>query len=221
MTLKEIIYSIREDFRLMSDDSDQTQELFAYMIRNARALVLQQRYSDPRNIVPPVEYQSLTVPIGDDARSTIQIPSVIKTTGNAHASLKVYGTGMADTMLRIPLNVVHLERLPFVGNNPYNADQIYCAIDEDGTLIFNSKNNLYRLINSVVARGLFEDPEAVYLASGGIEDFYTVKYPLSEANLIDVRKIVDVKVMNMLKIPKDEFNDATEERPDKVAQSDQ
>ena len=211
MILKEIIYSIREDFRIMSDDSDITNEYLAYLIRNARGVVLQQRYADPRNVVPAVELQSITVPIGTNGKSTIALPSVIKTTGNANSSLKVYGVGLAGTSLSTPLNVVSLERLPFVGNNPYLTDQIYCAVDEDGYLVFNSKNNVYKLVESVIARGLFEDPETAYTVNGGTSDFYSLKYPLSEQNLLDVRKIVDLKLSNLFKIPKDELNDSTEE----------
>jgi hypothetical protein len=203
----------------MSDDSPITNEFLAYLIRNARGTVLQQRYSDPRNVIAPVEMQSLTVPIGIDARSIIGIPSVIKTTGNAHSPLKIYGVGIADTFLQIPLNVVSLERLPYVGQNPYTVDQIYCAIDEDGVLVFNSANNTYKLINSVVARGLFEDPETVFIADGGYTDFYNARYPLSEQNWVDVKKLVDLKLMNLLRIPKDYINDATEEGPNQASQS--
>jgi hypothetical protein len=195
----------------MSDDADQTNEFLAYLVRNARGTVLQQRYSDPRNVVPSVEMQSITTAIGLNGRSSIALPSIIKTTGNANSPLKAYGTGLSGTSLQLPLNVVSIERLPFVGNNPYVTDQIYCAIDESGYLVFNSKNNVYKLIESVIVRGLFEDPELAYTINGGANDFYSEKYPLSEQNLIDVRKIVDVKLANLLKIPKDQLNDSTEE----------
>ena len=221
MRLLELIYDVRESFRLMSDDSDITNSYIAYLINTARATILQQRYSDPRNIVPSVVYQKVTLPIGDNAKSTLQLPPVIKTTGNAHASLKVYGIGMADTNLEVPINVVNLDRLPYVGHNQFTRDQIYCALDEDGTLIFNSQNNLYKLINSVVARGISEDPEAWYAISNPNADFYNAKYPLAESDLLDVRKIVDQKLANILNITKDNLNDSTEERLDKNPQGNQ
>ena len=218
MKLREIIYDIRESFRLMSDDSSITNDFLAYLIKNARATILQQRHSDPRNIVPSVAYQSITVDIGVNAKSVLPIPSVIKTTGNPHAPLKIVGKDVADTSLDIPLNVVSLERLPFVGRNPYTSDQIFCALDEDGTIVFNSNNNMYKLINKVVVRALFEDPEAVYSISNPMLDFWDAKYPLAESDLMDVRKIIDPKIAGILGITKDSLNDATEERLDQNTQ---
>lgn len=212
MTLKEIIYSIREDFKLMSDDNDLTQEYLAYLIKNARSIVMQQRYSDPRNIIPSIEYQSFTAVIGNDAKSTTAVPSVIKTTGNAHSPVKIYAQGIADTIIKVPVNVVSVERLPFVGSNHFTNDQIYCAIDEDGIILFNSKNNLYKLINSVKVRGIFEDPAAAYALTGRVTDFYDTKYPVSDSVLLDVRKIVDARMASIVNSTKDNLSDATEER---------
>lgn len=216
MQLREIIFSIREDFHLMSDDTDITDSYLAYLIRSARSTVMQQRYSDPRNIVPAIEYQSFEATIGNNGISTTAIPSVIKTTGNPHASLKLYGVGIADTMLNIPLNVVPIERLPYVGGNPFTTDQIYCSLDENGLIMMNSQNNLYKLINKVQVRGLFEDPEAVYALTSYAKshptaDFYNYTYPLVDINLQDVRAIVDKKILQILQIPKDDLNDATSE----------
>lgn len=221
MKLKDLIYDIRESYKLMSDDSPIFDTYLAYLIKNARATILQQRHSDPRNIVPSVAYQSLTVNIGIDAKSEIQIPSVIKTTGNAHAPLKIVGKDVADTSLDIPLNVVSMERLPYVGKNPYTSDQIFCALDGDGTIIFNSNNNLYKLINKVVVRALFEDPEAVYMLSNPGQDFWDAKYPLAESDLIDIRKIIDPRIERILGITKDTLNDSTEERLDQNPQGNQ
>lgn len=217
MQLREIIFSVREDFHLMGDDSSITNEYIAYLIRSARSAIMQQRYSDPRNIIPAIEYQSFELAIGPNGISTSSIPSVIKTTGNPHASLKLYGVGVADTMLNIPLNVVSIERLPYVGHNPFTMDQIYCALDENGTIMMNSQNNLYKLIDKVQVRGIFEDPEAVYALTDYAKkypniDFYDTPYPLSDNVLMDVRSVVDKKMLQILQLPSDQLNDATEER---------
>jgi len=212
MTLQQLIYEIRESFNLMSDDSQITNDLIAFFIKSARSTILQQRYSDPRNIVPSIAYQSITVNIGINAQSTISIPTVIKTTGNPNAPIKITAKDIADTHLSIPLNVVTMERLPFVGHNIYTSDQIFCALDEQGTIIFNGHNNLYKLINKVVVRAIFEDPEAVYAITNSGQDFWTSKYPLAENDWLDVRKIVDPKITEILGIPRDTLNDETNEQ---------
>jgi len=214
MILKELIYEIRESFNLMSDDESITNELIAFFIKSARATILQQRYSDPRNIVPSVVYQSLIVGVGINAQSTISIPTILKTTGNPNAPIKITAKDIADTHLSIPLNVVTMERLPFVGHNIYTSDQIFCALDEQGTIIFNGHNNLYKLINKVVVRAIFEDPEAVYAITNPNQDFWLSKYPLAENDWMDIRKIVDPKIERILGTPKDTLNDETEERLD-------
>lgn len=218
MTGKQIIYDIREQFRLMTDDVWPQNEYIMYLVNNARGAVMQQRYSDPRNIVPYNEYQIVPLTIGVDAITTEALPAIIKTTGNAAAPIKVFTNGELD----IPINVVSLDRLPYVGFNPFTTDQIYCALNSDGTILFNSQNSMYKLINSITVRALFEDPEAAYdLANpNSSTDFWDTEYPISTSVLLDVRKIVDQKMAQFLNTSKDTLNDATEERLDKNPQGD-
>jgi hypothetical protein len=218
MKLRELIYDCREQFKLMSDDSNLTNFYIAYLINNARGVVMQQRYSDPRNIVPYNEYQLITLTVGQDAMTTVALPSIIKTTGNASSPIKAYTV----SPLSIPVNMVSLDRLPFVGFNPFTTDMIYCALNSDGKILFNSQNEMYKLLNTINVRGLFEDPEAAWrLANPNAStDFWDAEYPISNGVLIDVRKIVDQKLAQYLNINKDTLNDATEERLDKNPQGD-
>ena len=107
-----------------------------------------------------------------------------------------------------------MDRLPYVGRNIYTSSQIFCALDESGTIIFKSHNNLYKLINKVVVRDIFENPEEVYAISDPGLDFWDAKYPLAESDWMDIRKIVDPKIERILGTVKDTLNDATEERLD-------
>lgn len=218
MNLRSIIYDVREQFKLMSDDVAIVNNYIAFLINNARGVVMQQRYSDPRNIVPYNEYQTIPLTIGTNAMTTQAIPAVIKTTGNANSPVKIYTVGERQ----IPINVVSLERLPFVGFNPFTTDMIYCALNSDGKIVFNSQNEMYRLLNTINVRGLFEDPEAAWLIANpnATTDFWDAEYPISNGILLDVRKIVDQKLAQYLNINKDSLNDATEERLDKNPQGD-
>lgn len=200
----------------MSDDESITNEYIAFLLNNARGVVMQQRYSDPRNVVPYNEYQIVPLTIGTDAMTTQALPAIIKTTGNASAPIKVSTNGPLD----IPINVVALDRLPFIGFNPFTTDMIYCAMNSDGKIIFNSQNSLYKLIDSISLRALFENPESAYdLANpNSSTDFWDTEYPCSSSILSDVRKIVDQKLIQTLNINKDSLNDATEERLDKNPQ---
>jgi hypothetical protein len=215
MTLREIIYDLREQYKLMSDDSWPTDQWFAFIINNARGAVMQQRYSDPRNIVPYNEYQAVTLTVGTDAVTTNALPAIIKTTGNASSPVKISTSGP----LQVPINVVSLDRLPYVGFNPFTTDMIYCALSTDGRVVFNSQNEMYKLIDGVSVRALFEDPEAAYYAEHpSLNDFYDTEYPISNGILLDVRKIVDQKLTNLLNTTKDTLNDGTDERLEKNPQ---
>ena len=216
MTGKQLIYDIREQFKLMSDDSSVVNLYIAYLINTARGVVMQQRYSDPRNVVPYNEYQLVTLAVGTNAQTTLSLPSLIKTTGNANAPIKAYTV----SPLEIPINVVSIDRLPFVGYNPFTTDMIYCALNSDGKIVFNSQNEMYKLLNTINVRGLFEDPEAAWLLANPNSqlDFWDQQYPISNGILLDVRKIVDQKLAQYLNINKDSLNDATEERLDKNPQ---
>lgn len=210
MNLKNIIYEIREQYKLMSDDAWPNNEFIASLVNKARSAVMQQRYSDPRNIVQYSEYQTVPLTVGSNAITTEALPTLIKTTGMSNSAVKIY----TSTELSIPLNVVSIDRLPYVGFDKFTSDFIYCALSESGHVVFNSKNQLYKLIDSVYVRGLYDDPEAAYYAAnpGSTTDFWDTEYPISGGVLLDVRKIVDKKMEQFIGETKDTLNDATEER---------
>jgi hypothetical protein len=210
MTQKELIYEVRERFKIMVDDVWPTNEYIAFLINSARGAVMQQRYSDPRNIVPYNEYQIVSLTIGPTAVTNEALPAIIKTTGNASSPLKAYTSGDLQT----GINVVSLDRLPFVGYNPFTKDLIYCAVRSDNKILFNSNNDLYKLLNAITVRGLFEDPEDAYKLANpnSTTDFWDTEYPISNGVLLDVNKIVDQKMAQLLNTQKDTLNDGTEER---------
>jgi hypothetical protein len=208
MTFREILYDIKEQYKLMSDDSWPPLEWIAFIVNNARGAVMQQRYSDPRNIVPYNEYQTVTLAVGSNAITTNALPAIIKTTGNASSPIKV----STDGALNIPINVVSLDRLPYVGYNPFLTDMIYCSMSNDGKIVFNSQNSLYKLIDSISVRAIFEDPESAYdMEYPNGTDFWDTEYPVSNGVLLDIRKIVDAKMEGFLNTKKDTLNDGTDE----------
>lgn len=212
MNLRQIIYDIREAFNLESDDSSVTNRYIEYLVERAREFILDQKHSDPRNIISESTFQTLHVPINIGAESSIKVPPIIKTTGIVSSAMKAYGVNVAGTLLNVPLNVVSIDRLPYVGNSQFTQDKIFCAVSPDGTLILNSKNNMHKMIDVVMLRALFANPREVFEIEHPDLDFLDAKYPITDIILNDVRKIVDAKLSDKLNYNKDNINNGEEDR---------
>lgn len=229
MTLSQIVYEIRERYKLMNDDSWPQNAYIEYLVNNARAVVMQQRYSDPRNIPASQEYQAITDTLDSTGMSNRILPAIIRTS-NINTSLKVHGyttsTQGYDINKAIQFNVVPFDRLPYVGASQFTSDLIYCALTPEMKIVLNSGNDMHKLIDKIYIRGLFENPVDAYLQSlidGFTQYTYeqyvkTEQYPISNSILLDVNKIVDAKMEKLLSITKDTLNDGTEERLDKNPQ---
>ena len=156
MTKREIIYRVLERVRAMSDDSDITEELISSMIDTKRAIILKQQYSKASWNIPIELQQEICISLesvdtidgfkgaGQTIRTAESIPDPIKIKGN-----------MGPLMVRredgsvIPINVIPIERLPYIGNNRYTAMLTYAAMDFNRRLILVSKDNKLKFLKKL------------------------------------------------------------------------
>jgi hypothetical protein len=212
-----LIYNVREKLKLNSDDTDTSDELISHLIDLKRVKVLEQRMSKGAWMLPIEVKQEIKLELevvdsvdgmscfGKILRTKLPVPSMIRS--------KATNTGInvrrADKVA-IPIDLVRLDRLPFVGNGRFVQQLTYAAFDYDNRLYLVSSQKKHLLQESTYVGGAFEDVEAADDLNLNIDttiDIWDREYPLT-GGLADV--VVDMVVLELAKsapIPEDKIND--------------
>lgn len=216
MTLREIIFDIKEIIQSYSDDSSVSEEHLAFIINNKRNLLLRQFLSNLKKPMPKEAMQLICLNLEDDPnctedrkllRSTIKVPATMQSTGRSNI-VKAFSS---DISLSKYLNVVDYHRFPFVGSERFNTRQIYITVDPDSYLKVYNPKNLHLFMEEIQIEGIFENPEEAYdlscNASANDCDFFDAQYPI-ESSLIDPIKSQILNEFTLkLQVPQDTTND--------------
>lgn len=220
MTLNEIIYDIREKLKLNSDDIDITNEYLTHLVNVKRVFLLKQRFNKFTRNIPEEVKQLVCINLevvnrinnepcfGDILKSKSTIPSTMEIGGRS----SIIGIRVND-ILYPHINIIPVERLPFVGYNKWLKKQIYVALDADNNLYFKSDNPMHLNLESVKIIGVFSNPkEAESLnCTSTIECEYEDKeYPIEPYLVNDVVNLIAKELGATLTIPNDNVNDASE-----------
>ena len=60
-TYKELIYTVLDCLKLISDDSTYTEEHILFLLNQYRTFILKQRYSDIKKQIPESNYQTICI----------------------------------------------------------------------------------------------------------------------------------------------------------------
>lgn len=223
MTKRELIYSIIEKLNALSDDSNITEELVSHLIDSKRAMIIKQQYSQKYWDLPVEITQELCVGLelvekidgfscaGKILVSTSSIPNSINFKGkDGPISIR-----FADDFA-IPINVVSLERLPFVTASKYTSQQIFGCINRENKLILTSGSDKLKFLRAVRISDVFESPDTAYEMecndnSSTLEP-WDQNYPLESAMSVPVEDMVFKELARGLGIPEDKVNDADDDR---------
>jgi len=217
-TLKEITYSIRENLKQYSSDDDITNEYIQFLIKNARALLLDQRFSSRGYIIPNVMRQSfyLDLELAEGNEIVSGVSTILRTKDaiqipfepyNFKTNMRVNSSSYNDTYF----SLVEPSRLPFVGQNKWIASQIYYTIGTDWHLYFVSNNASHKLIETIKLSMVCTDPEAAYPYTIGYDanvDFEDTNYPMEESMVTLISDMIVKKLTGMLATHEDKTNDA-------------
>ena len=221
MTLNEIIYDIREKLKLNSDDIDITDELIAHLINVKRNLLLKQRYGKFTRTIPEGSKQIICVPLeevnsidGENCLGTIlksksKIPSMLQL-DNKPALLNV----RTLDLMSLPINIVSIERFPYLGYNSWTSNQIFVGLDSDSNIYFHSNNVQHKFLEQVKLIAVFEDPEEADEASCNSSeddcDYYEKEYSVEPQMVHDIVNLIVKDLAPSVKLPDDKLNNADE-----------
>lgn len=215
MTLREIVYLILDELKLMSDDSSFNEEHIKFLVNRYRVALLNQQYSkDVRKPIPESNYQTINITLTDADDTECSYPE------NCLKSNEVVPNTLTSSMTKayttdvknIRIAFVSRERFKFTGYNNWTKHIIYCT-NIDGYLYLTSNDDSFIDLDKLKIRGIFEDVEAAAKLSGiNYDDILDIEYPL-EAGLIPLLIQSVVQELSPKTItPEDSYNNAADDK---------
>tara|TARA_R110002049_G_scaffold231127_2_gene403466 strand:- start:67716 stop:68390 length:675 start_codon:yes stop_codon:yes gene_type:complete len=223
MTKRQIIYTIFEKIGVISDDTKLTEELVSSLIDTKRAMLLKQQYAKNSWHMPIEIKQELCMDLelvnkvdgyscgGKILSTKVALPNSIKIKGK-EGPLAVR---RSDSTV-IAINIVAIERIPFLFENKFTQHLTYCAVDFSGKLYLISKDTKHKFLKSIKVTDIYEQPdtanELVCDAKDLTTDVWDIDYPI-ESSMADV--VVELVVADLTKslvVPGDRNNNASDDR---------
>lgn len=223
MTKNELIFTVFEKLQIESDDTDISSELVSSLLDSKRALLLKQQYSGKGWNIPREVKQELclSTKLVDSVSGYSCAGKILQTNEELPKTIKIKGKE-GPLLVRKPdntviaLNVVPVERLPYLFSNKFTAMLTYCAVDYDGKLLLISADNKLKFLKSIKVTDVFEAPGmALDFECKNVNpnvDPFEIEYPM-EAGMADAAiNMVVQELTRSLMLPGDEQNDATDDR---------
>jgi hypothetical protein len=226
MTATEIIYAIREKLKAYTDDTRYTDSYLYYLINLKRSVFIRREYNQLQKTIDIEVLQTICMELeeADESvcpecytgcedctiiRTVKKLPNVIEL-HNRNTITKIGSTGVFSR----PINFITIDRIPYVGEDKYEANAIFGALHSNGHLYFKSKSSTYRTLEYVDVTALFENPDDVaeFKCNGNdCFDKEASRYP-AESWMVDIiiSEIVR-ELANLKQIPEDNTNDAKDQ----------
>jgi len=224
MTKKELIYTVFERLKINSDDMDITEEFVSFLIDSKRAMLLKQRFDAKPWAMPLETKQEICV----NLELTARVPgfecvgTILRSDAPLPESIKIKGKEGPLTIRKtdktaIHVNIIPLERLPYIGSNRALAMMIYGAIDYDNRLYLISQSGKINLMTDIRVADIFEKPDVAAelecTADSETEcEIWDREYPVELSMVDDIVKLVVQDLVKTINIPEDGVNNADGER---------
>jgi hypothetical protein len=214
MSLNRLVYDLIELYRSNYKVTDSLDERnFAAWIQDTRAMLIKQRMDKPMVIPDEAWVQDLGAiemePVDSSVhgetgkyilRSKEQIPLTIHYRGEPGGFTRL---GPADR-LNINYRIVTQERALTSGNGKFNQNQVYAFMDGN-YIVLISKSNIHKSIKYIHAKGLFNNPIEAYEFVHGVDMYdWDMYYPMSNALVNDMKKIVVSENFQLVMVPMDD-----------------
>lgn len=222
MNKNELIYNVREKLKLNADDEQITDEFISHLIDVKRVKVLKQRL-DSNPWRAPIEFKQelcLDLEVVDNVNGASCFGNILRTKNPLPNMIRFRGGNGGITVRRsdrtaLPIDLVDLSRLPFVGTSAWTQQITFAAFDFDNRLYLVSASDKHLLMEQIQVGGIFEDVELagdLDCESDKTCEVWDRVYPLEVGMIDDVISMVFSDLAKTLQIPEDKINDADDEK---------
>lgn len=219
-TLKQIVYDLQENIHNYTTDSNYSLEYLAYQVIAARALLLQQKFSQRSFIISQKLRQHFyaDLELSEENEFIDGVGTILRTKDqiqyplepfNFKSNIRITSGSYTD----VTFSLVTPDRFPYVGKSKWIQNIIYVTIGSDWRLYFVSSNPAVKLLENVKISFVAENPEDAYPASTQYDanvDYWDIEFHLENDMIIPITDMITKKLLQMLQIPEDKVNDAND-----------
>ena len=170
MTKNELIYLVYDRLKISSDDTDLSPELVSFQLDATRAKFIKNQYGNKDWNIPIELKQELCLGLEviGDVNGVDCFGTILRTTEVIPRGIKVKGSDSSILRIRtydrkqLALNIISMDRLPYIGHNQFTAMMTYAAIDVDGRIYFLSNNKQHKFMEAIKVEGIFENPDSIW-----------------------------------------------------------
>lgn len=224
MNLNKIIYSVKEDLKDYTEDSELSNEYITYLYNIKRANYIRQDLNNYQKTTDLSITQSLCLELelvsvnecGLDFECDKILRSKQKVPNTLDLHLKSSIISVKPTnRISIPFNFTTKQKVIYSKFSKFN-NAIFSFLDDDGYIYLLSENTGHKLIDCITVTGIFEDPLelANYKNCCGCQDSLNcfdeslTDYPL-QAHYIDlIRKEIVEERLKLRSIEEDKNNNS-------------
>ena len=228
MILDKLVYDVREQLRLYSDDSDVDDRYIVHLFNLKRAKYLRQDLNNMNHTTDISVTQTLCmeteVVSANECGIQYDCETILRTVKKVPIPLDLHlksaiTTVKPTTRLSVPFNFTTKQKAVYSKYAPYNHG-IYAFLDNDMHIYMVSMSAEINLIDCISVTGIFEDPLDLlnYSTCCGCNDakpcydIYTTNYPL-QPHYVDLIKAEIIRELAIrMTAPNDNENDAEDEK---------
>ena len=212
-TYRELIYSVLDRIKAISDDSIITEDHVIFTIDKVRAALLYQKYGEVKREVIESNYQTLCLDLEQVVNSEVCGEIYMRTTKSIPSLLNIGNTSIYPLdFYKGNIAFVSRERMKYVGYNKLLQNIIYASLNPDGRVYLKSKNPQFLYLEKISITGIFENAmEALELECSQICEPWDRIVPIEEDLIPVLTETVVKDLLGALYRPADEQNNMSDD----------
>lgn len=212
-TYRELIYSVLDRIKAISDDSIITEDHVIFTIDKVRAALLYQKYGEVKREVIESNYQTLCLDLEQVVNSEVCGEIYMRTTKSIPSLLNIGNTSIYPLdFYKGNIAFVSKERMKYVGYNKFLQNVIYASLNPDGRVYLKSKNPQFLYLEKISVTGIFENAmEASELECSQICEPWDRIVPIEEDLIPVLIETVVKDLLGALYRPADEQNNMSDD----------
>ena len=212
-TYRELIYSVLDRIKAISDDSIITEDHVIFTIDKVRAALLYQKYGEVKREVVESNYQTLCLDLEQVTNSEVCGEIYMRTTKSIPSLLNIGNTSIYPLdFYKGNIAFVSRERMKYVGYNKLLQNVIYASLNPDGRIYLKSKNPQFLYLEKISVTGVFENAmKASELECSQICELWDRIVPIEEDLIPVLIETVVKDLLGALYRPADEQNNMSDD----------
>lgn len=214
-TFNEVQYMIFDELKLGSDDSIFNTDHILFLMKNFRAALLKQKYTDAKRDIPESNFQTVPITVsyssdcitGEQVKSTTKVPFLINLNGLNYVDI----TPSGDRFNNLEFTLVPRDRFKYIGEyNKWLRKIVYYTISSDNYLYLKSMNTDFKYLKCINVVGMFDDPVEAAKMSTNNCNYMDTNFPLENSLVATLVDMVVKEMEAILYNKSDQNNDGSD-----------